>query len=205
MLRYLLNHVCGCVLVQASASPKFNHFQLFTLDVVLDLPVLAGMFPSVVLRVPAVKIRKTQVGQSCAAAHRPEVVKKSQPRISPRPAAEISTKRPPCTAILEGDAQQSCSGAYLRERANTESHQAREGQGAMCSTIDDACQTTQNGRRFVHGNGMIQDQCTLQRSVHARVDVTMAAFLRLGMHLMHLHRKLFSIIRRYISLQGCSE
>ena len=51
VLRYLFNHISGRVLVQPAASPKLHHFELFTLDVVVDLPVLTSMLPTIVLGV----------------------------------------------------------------------------------------------------------------------------------------------------------
>ncbi len=51
VLRYLFNHISGGVLVQPAAGPKLNHFELFTLDVVLDLPVLTSVLPTIVLGV----------------------------------------------------------------------------------------------------------------------------------------------------------
>ena len=87
VLRYLFNHISGGVLVQPAASPQLNHFELFTLDVVLDLPVLTSVLPTIVLGVSvlnnqgAVEGRKSirqkldaQVGsrEQVAAAHQPQ-------------------------------------------------------------------------------------------------------------------------------------
>ncbi len=58
VLRYLFNHISGGVLVQPAASPKLHHFELFTLDVVLDLPILASMLPTIIL---GVSVQNNQV------------------------------------------------------------------------------------------------------------------------------------------------
>jgi hypothetical protein len=57
VLRYLFNHFSGRILVQSATSPKLNHFELFTLNVVIYLPVLTSMLPTIVLGVSVQNIQ----------------------------------------------------------------------------------------------------------------------------------------------------
>lgn len=49
--RYFFNYISGRVHVQTTAGPKFYHFPLFSLNVVLNLPVLARVLPLIIARV----------------------------------------------------------------------------------------------------------------------------------------------------------